>query len=182
MTRIARVASVRLGTRSRNALLSVHITSTVSALGADLVILSLSLAGFAGSDPRTIYPATSLVAASVMAPFAIVSLATGVLLARLTAWGVFRYWWVTIKLVTTTGLVVLVQVVLVPRFSAAARAAGDGLVLTDAERLQLVVTSATGSGLLIAMIVLAVFKPSWRLPRRKVIAEPEPSRGRAPSR
>lgn len=179
MTRITRMASVRLGTRSRNALLSVHIASTVSALGADLVILSLSLAGLTGSDPRTIYPAMSLIGASVMAPFAIVSLVTGVLLARLTGWGVFRYWWVTIKLVTTTVLVVLVQLVLVPRLGAAARAAGAGLALTDAERLQLVVTSATGSSLLIAMIVLAVFKPSWRLNRRKDIAEPESTRGRA---
>jgi hypothetical protein len=182
MTRSTGVASVRLGTRSRNALLSVHIAATVSALGADLVILSLSLAGFTGSDPGTIYPATSLIGASVMAPLAIVALVTGVLLARLTSWGVFRYWWVTIKLATTTVLVVLVQFVLVPRFAAAATAVGDGLVLTDSERLQLVVTSAIGSSLLVGMIVLAVFKPSRRLPRRKVIAESEPTRGPAPIR
>jgi hypothetical protein len=61
----------------------------------------------------------------------------------------------------------------------AAKGASDGLVLTDAERPQLVVTSATGSSLLIVMIVLAVFKPSWQLPRRKVNAEPESTRARA---
>jgi hypothetical protein len=138
----------------------------VSALGTDLVLLALGVAGVSGSDPGTVYPAAYLIGSSIMAPLAIVSLATGLGLAFLTRWGVFRYWWVTIKLATTAILTVLVVLVLVPRLGAAAWAVSSRLALTDAERLQLVITPATGSGLLIAMIVLAVFKPSWRLPRR----------------
>jgi hypothetical protein len=166
MTRIPRGAAVRLPPRARNALLSIHIAATVSALGADLVLLALDLAGLLGSDPRTVYPAAYLIGSSIMAPLAVVSLATGLSLALLTSWGVFRYWWVTIKLTITAVLTVLVLLVLVPRLGSAARAVGAGVALTDAERLQLVLTPATGSGLLIGMIALAVFKPSWRLPRR----------------
>lgn len=164
MTRIA-PRSFRLAPPWRNVLLSVHITSTVGALGADVTILALGLTGLAGSEPRTVYPAMNVVGASVLAPLAVASLVTGVLLARLTAWGVFTYWWVTIKLATTTGLVVLVLQVLVPRFAAAARVASAGIDLSGAERFQLVATAATGIALLVAMVVLGVFKPSWRLRR-----------------
>ena len=160
--------------RSRNALLSIHIAATVSALGADLVILALGVAGFSGSDPRTVYPAMSLIGSSIMAPFAIMSLATGLLLALLTRWGLFRYWWVTIKLAITALLTVLVLLVLAPRLGAAAQTVELGAALTDAERLQLVITPTVGSTLLFATIALAVFKPSWRLRRRKVELEPTP--------
>jgi hypothetical protein len=165
MTPTTRLAPVRLGTRSRHALLSVHIVSTVGALGADVTILVLGLSGLAGSSPATVYPAMGLIGGSILAPLAVAALVTGIVLARLTVWGVFNYWWVTIKLATTTGLAVLVLQVLVPRFAAASQAAASGVALADADRLQLVVTAATGTTLLIAMIVLAVFKPSWRLRR-----------------
>jgi hypothetical protein len=164
VTRIA-PRSLRLGPGWRNVLLSVHITSTVGALGADVTILALGLTGLAGSDPATVYPAMSLIGGSILAPLAVASLVTGLLLARLSTWGVFKYWWVTIKLATTTGLAVLVLQVLVPRFAAAAHAASAGIALAHADRLQLVVTAATGTTLLIVMVVLAVFKPSWRLRR-----------------
>jgi hypothetical protein len=163
MTRTTVGASVRLPARARNVLLILHISSTVSALGADLVILVLGLVGLSGSDPRIVYPAMSLVGASIMAPLAIASLASGVALARLTSWGLFKYWWVTIKLIVTSLLTLLVIYVLVPRLGGAARVVAAGAALTDAERLQLVLTPATGSTLLIGMIALAVFKPSWRL-------------------
>jgi hypothetical protein len=146
-------------------LLSVHITSTVGALGADVTILALGLSGLTGSNPATVYPAMGLIGGSILAPLAVASLVSGILLARLTAWGVFTYWWVVIKLATTTGLAALVLQVLVPRFAAASAAAGSGIPLADADRLQLVVTAATGTTVLIAMVVLAVFKPSWRLRR-----------------
>lgn len=177
MTRIAVGATRRLPPRARNVLLSMHIAATVSALGADVVLLTLGLAGFWGSDPRTVYPAMNLIGASIMAPLAILSLATGVVLASLTPWGVFRYWWVTIKLVVSASLTVLVLLVLVPRLGAAAEAVAAGVEVTAVERLQLVATPATGSGLLIALIALAVFKPSWRLPRSRGVDQAIRPRG-----
>jgi hypothetical protein len=162
VTRVGR-RSLRLPPPWRNVLLSVHITSTVGALGADVTILALGLSGLTGSNPATVYPAMGIIGGSILAPLAVASLVTGILLARLSAWGVFKYWWVAIKLATTTGLTILVLQVLVPRFAAASAAAASGIPLADADRIQLVVTAATGTTLLIAMVVLAVFKPSWRL-------------------
>jgi hypothetical protein len=150
---------------ARKLLLSAHIAATVSALRADLVLLGLALAGSSSSDPRTVYPAMSIIGSSVMAPLAVASLTTGLLLAFLTPWGLFRYWWVTIKLGITASLTVLVLFVLVPRLANAARKVDLGAGLSDAERLQLVITPAVGSTLLIATVALAVFKPAWRLRR-----------------
>ncbi len=153
----------RLSPPARKALLSLLIAATVSALGADLVLLGLGLTGLSGSDPATVYPAMSLIGASIMAPLAIASLTTGLLLALLTSWGVFTYWWVTIKLGITGTLTVLVLFVLVPRLGNAARAVGHGADISGAERMQLVLTPGIGSTLLLATIALAVFKPTWRL-------------------
>jgi hypothetical protein len=79
-------------------LVTIHVIATVSALGADLVLLALGIVGMGSMEPRAIYPAAHLVAAWLVAPLAALSLGTGLLLGVLTPWGVFRYWWVTIKL------------------------------------------------------------------------------------
>ena len=68
----------------RKLLLKVHMAATVSVLGMDLVLLALGIAGMGGADPRTIYPAAYLVSARLVAPLAILSLGTGLLLAVLT--------------------------------------------------------------------------------------------------
>src|SRR5688500_1317068 len=171
MTQVAGPSRL-LSPPARKILLSAHIAATVSALGADLVLLGLGLAGSTGSDPRTIYPAMSIIGSSVMAPLAVASLTTGLLLAFFTQWGVFRYWWVTIKLGITASLTVLVLFVLVPRLATAARIVGFGADISEAERLQLVITPAVGCTLLIATVALAVFKPAWRLRRPAADSRP----------
>jgi hypothetical protein len=75
----------------RKLLLTVHVAATVSVLGMDLVLLALGISGMGGADPRTIYPAAHLVSEGLVAPLAILSLGTGLLLAALTPWGILRY-------------------------------------------------------------------------------------------
>jgi hypothetical protein len=156
-------ASARMGPTARNLLLSAHVAVTVSALGADIVLLALGVAGLSGAAAPTVYPAMALIGSSVMAPLAVASLGSGLALALLTRWGLFHHWWVAIKLAITSVLTVLVVLVLGPRFEAAAEAARLGLALTDSERGQLVITSLVGSSLLIVTIALAVFKPRGRV-------------------
>jgi hypothetical protein len=151
----------------RKLLLTIHVVATVSVLGTDLVLLLLGLASLNGADPRMIYPAAYLVAARLVAPLAAISLGTGLLLGVLTPWGLFTYWWVTIKLAITTALTAVVLFVLVPRLGAAAdtvtRPASH--MLASAERLPLVIAPAIASTLLLLAVILAIFKPGWRLRR-----------------
>jgi hypothetical protein len=157
--------SITLSAPWRKLLLTVHVIATVSVLGADLVLLVLGLSSLGGADPRTIYPAAHLVGARLVMPLAVLSLGTGLLLGVLTPWGLFKYWWVTIKLAITTILTGLVIFVLVPGLGAAADAVTGPVprLLTDAQRLPLAVAPAVASTLLAVAVVLAIFKPGWRL-------------------
>jgi hypothetical protein len=156
----------------RKLLLTVHVITAVSVLGTDLALLVLGISSVRGADPQTIYPAAHLVATWLLAPLAIVALGTGVLLGLLTQWGLLRYWWVTIKLVLTAILTGVILFVLVPRLGVAADAATalDPRPFTDAERLPLLIAPAAGVTLLMLIVVLAIYKPGWRLrshPKRR---------------
>lgn len=160
--------SMTLSTPWRKLLLTLHVIATVSVLGMDLVVLTLGFAGLSGADPQTIYPAAHLVAARLMVPLALVALSTGLLQGILTPWGLFRYWWVTIKLTLTIILTGLVFFVLVPGLGAAAEAVSGPVphLLSSSERLLFVIGPAASSTLLALNVVLAIFKPAWRLPSR----------------
>ena len=149
----------------RKLLLTVHVATAVSVLGTDLVLLVLGISSVRGAAPRTIYPAADLIATWLLAPLAVTALGTGVLLGLLTRWGLFRYWWVTIKLTLTAILTGVILFVLVPRLGAAADAATGpaAQTFTIAERLPLAVAPAAGVMLLILTVILAVYKPGWRL-------------------
>jgi hypothetical protein len=156
---------MNLPERWRKGLLAVHVATTVSVLGADLALLILGISGLLGSEPQAIYPAAHLVGTRLLAPLAVGSLGTGLLLGVLTPWGLLRYWWVTIKLAITAVLTAAVLFVLVPRLGAAAAAAAVPAMKasTDPPRLLLVIAPAVASTLLALSVVLAIFKPGWRL-------------------
>jgi hypothetical protein len=160
--------SLTLPASWRTLLLTVHVVVTVSVLGTDLVLLTLGIASLGGADLRTLYPAAHLIGTWLVAPLAVLSLGTGVLLGLLTPWGLLRYWWVTIKLAITAVLTGVVLFVLVPRLGAAAEAVTGPTprLLTSGERLPLVIAPAVASTLLVLNVVLGMYKPGWRLRSR----------------
>lgn len=157
--------------RSRpiNALLTVHIASTVALLGADVVLVLLGIAGHRGADPQAVYPAAYLVGSQLAVPLALASLATGLLLSLLTRRGLFAQLWITIKLLVTAGLGTALMMVLVPRLEAIAKAANAADPISAADRIPLIIAPTATSSLLLAAIALAVFKPRWRLMQRHYI-------------
>jgi hypothetical protein len=167
-TRPARARSITAMTSSRPAgwrvaLLTVHVAASVGAIGAALVLLTLGIAGVLGADPRTVYPAAHLVEARVIAPLAVLALASGVAQALVSRWGLVRYWWVAIKLTVTAVLTVVVFLVLEPSLAAMATAES----LTDAQRMRVVLAPAGALALLVVNVVLGLSKPAWRTPVRK---------------
>lgn len=154
--------------RWRKPLLALHIIATVSVLGADLTLLTLGIASLGGADPQTIYPAAHLVSAYLVTPLALLALGSGLLLGKLTQWGLFRYWWVTIKLTITVIMTLVVLLILDPRLGtiAATVAAPGGASLPIGQRVLLVIAPALASSLLLLNVVLGVFKPGGRLRRR----------------
>ena len=148
----------------RKLCLTVHVVTSVGVFGADLSLLALGAASVTGADPVTIYPAARLVGAWLVAPLAIMALVTGLALGLLTRWGLFTYWWVTIKLAIVMVLTAAVLFVLVPALGATADAVtGATPQLSARQRLPLLIAPAVASALLAVAVALAVFKPSWRL-------------------
>jgi hypothetical protein len=140
----------------------------VGLLGADAVVIVLSIVGLRGAAPATVYPAAHLVAVAVVVPFALLALATGLALGLLTQWGLFRHWWVTIKLALTVVLTGMALFLLTPRLGALADAA---TAVADAElpfaaRLPLALAVTVAGVLLVSNVVLAVYKPFGRLGRQ----------------
>ncbi|HJZ49444.1 MAG TPA: hypothetical protein VKE41_19840 [Roseiflexaceae bacterium] len=155
--------SMTLAAPWRKLLLTVHVVATVSLIGTTLVLMALGISGLRGADPRTVYPAAYLVEAWVVAPLAVLALATGLLQAVLTRWGLLQYWWVAIKLTTTLGFTGLVLFVLIPRLAASAEAAAAAHTFSAAQRLPLALVPSVALTALILNVALAIYKPAWRL-------------------
>ncbi len=164
--------SMKLSPWQHKLLLTVHVTAAVSLVGTDLVLVALGVSGVRGADPRAVYPAAYLVEAWLVAPLVVVALGTGVLQAVLSSWGLVRYWWVTIKLVTTAVFTGLVVFLLVPKLAASAGAATAGEAFTAAERLPLAIVPAFAVAVLALNVALGVYKPARRLRSRAVPATP----------
>ena len=150
----------RLAPTWRKLLLTTHIGSSVGLLGTDATVVLLAVTGACGSRPAAVYPAAQLIGSLLLVPAALLSMLTGVLLAVLTPWGLFRHWWVAVKLALTTAGAVLALVVLTPSLSGLADARTP---IPLAQRLELVRDSGAASLVLVGTLVLSVYKPFGRI-------------------
>jgi len=88
----------------RKVTLTTHITSSIGWFGATACFLALALAGMTSPDRelvRAAYLVMSVTTWFVIIPLALVGLLTGVVSSLFTRWGLFRYYWVLLKLVIT---------------------------------------------------------------------------------
>lgn len=88
----------------RRLMLSVHIAVSVGWLGAIAAYLALNVAGLTSSDDDMVRAAHLMmqpVAWYAVLPLAVACLATGIVQALGTPWGLFRHWWVVISLLIT---------------------------------------------------------------------------------
>lgn len=110
---------------------------------------------------RAAYPAMDVVARLVIVPLALASLLTGIVQSLGTPWGLFRYYWILLKLLLTTiaAVVLLLKMELIDY--AARLAAETTLSRADirAAGIQLVVHAAGGLLVLLVPAALSVYKP-----------------------
>ena len=150
--------------RLRKLTLTAHVTSSVGWLGAVVVFVVLAAVGLTGQDPqrvRSAYLAMELTGSFVLVPLSLASLFTGLVQALGTAWGLFRHYWVVIKLlinlVATALLLVHMQVVgHVADAAARATLSSDDLV---GMRVQLLADAAAALLVLLVAVTLSVYKP-----------------------
>ncbi len=141
--------------RIRKPLLLVHITASVALLGA--TASSLLLAVVAATDPDLAHSAYELMSVQSLVfgiPLSFIALFSGIALGSASKWGVLRYWWTTLKL----GLLVLVILNGALNIGRMTEQRIDG----GGSEWNLVAVVSTSVVLLLASIVLSVFKPGGR--------------------
>lgn len=107
----------RLGGRPRKTVLVLHILSAGIWVGIDLVVGVLVLTGWLTDDDAVkgvAYQALGMFAVWPMLVAGLVCLISGVLLGVGSKYGLLRYWWVAVKLVTNVVLCLLVVLALRP--------------------------------------------------------------------
>jgi hypothetical protein len=101
--------------------LALHVVFSVGWLGAVVAFLSLGIAAL-GAEPatsRAAYIGMNVVGGGALVPLSIATLASGVIQSLGTKWGLFRHYWVMLKLVLT---VLATAALLLHQFTAIAEA------------------------------------------------------------
>jgi hypothetical protein len=153
----------------RKLVLTLHVASSVGWLGAVGGFLSLALQGLTSRDvslTRGMYLAMDITTWFVIVPLAFSSLITGVAASVGTSWGLFRYYWVLVKLLITALITIILMIHMEPIESLASAAARGQLdpTLAAPRQLMMVVASALALAALLALTGLSVYKPRGMTP------------------
>jgi hypothetical protein len=149
----------------RKLALTVHVTSSVGWLGAVVAVLVLAVAGMTSGDVLTVrgvYLAMELMGRLVLVPLALASLLSGLVQSLGTAWGLFRHYWVLLKLLITVLATAVLLMYMETLGGLADVAAGP------ADQLELLRTPSVvlhaGAALLLLLVatILALYKPRGR--------------------
>lgn len=153
--------------RARKAALLVHVTTSVGWLGTVAVFFALAVSGATSADPelsRACYAVMGVVGWAVIVPASVASFASGVVSSLGTPWGLFRYYWVTIKLAVTVVATAVLLVHMQPISHVAVLAANPAWDASTAGGLRslLILQSVLAVLALGAVTALSVYKPPGR--------------------
>lgn len=150
--------------------LSLHVLLSVAWVGAIGAFLTLAVASFS-RDPaiaRAAYLMMGVVGRGALLPLSVGALVSGIVQSLGTRWGLLRHYWVLVKLVLTSLAVAGLFVHQTTAIAEAARIAADAAtpVLASGRLkelgVQLFADSALALAALLAITLIAVFKP-WGL-------------------
>ncbi|MFE6156605.1 hypothetical protein [Streptomyces sp. NPDC057888] len=153
--------------RLRRFALTAHVTVSVGWVGAVAVFLALAITGLSSHDAQVVRSAYAMMGPAgwfVIVPLCFASLATGLLSSLGTTWGLFRHYWIVVKLAITvlSTLVLLVHMGPIGQISRSAAATTWSGGELEGLRVQLVVESGVALVALVVATALSVYKPQGR--------------------
>jgi len=147
----------------RKLTLTVHLTSSVGWIGAVVAFAALAIGGVSSQDSQTVrgaYLAMSVLVSYVIVPLAFAALLTGLVSSLGTTWGLFRYYWVVLKLLLTVVAIIVLLVQLEPiRYLARVAADPSSGISGLPEARRPLIHAAGGLIVLLVIQVLGVYKP-----------------------
>lgn len=168
--------------RLRKVILTAHITTAVGWLGAVVAYVALDVTAATSRDVQLVrgaYLSMGVVVGYVIVPLAVLSVLVGLVNALGTTWGLFRHYWVLVKLLLTVfaTTILLLETQTVSDLAAHAASGADPRQLPST-----LLHSVGGLTVLLTTLVLSVFKPKgvtrhgWRKQqeqRRKQTQQPK---------
>jgi hypothetical protein len=144
--------------------LTSHITFSVGWLGAVAVFLALAIAGITSKDTqlaRSAYLAMELSAWFVIVPLCLASLLTGVVQSLGTKWGLFKHYWIIVKLFLTIVATIFLLLHMQPISYLAGVAADTSFSNTQESGLRMQIIAQAGAAilLLLAATTISIYKP-----------------------
>jgi hypothetical protein len=141
---------------------ATHVTSSAGWVGAVLVFLALASIALISEDERTVRGAYLVMAPAawlVLVPLAHASLLSGIALSLGTPWGLFRHYWVVLKLAITLFSTVILLIYM-GTFRQMAGVAADPVVQLGLVRNPSPLVHAVLALILLLIATgLAVYKP-----------------------
>jgi hypothetical protein len=152
-----------MGARESKVTLTTHITFSVGWIGTVAAFLALSIVGLIGNDQtvRSCYISMEVVALFIIVPFCLLSLVTGLVQALGTHWGLFKHWWILVKL----GLTVIATLILLLHMqpiSYLADVTTQQILASDELRnlrIRIIADAAAAILVLVAITIVSVYKP-----------------------
>jgi len=147
--------------------LTSHITFSVGWLGSVVAFFALALVSITSQrieNVRAVCIAMEIVSWYVILPFCIGSFITGLVQSLGTNWGIFKYYWVTVKFILTLGASFLLILHLKPITYLAQQASEIGsLDKISSTAVDLSIKSAAAIFVLLSLIFVSVYKPWGRI-------------------
>ena len=151
--------------RLRKFVLTAHVVCSVGWLGAVAVLLALSVVGLISQDAQVVraaYLALEPAGWFVLVPLSLASLLTGLVQSLGSKWGLFRHYWILVKLVINlvASIVLLIYMPTLGHLGDLARA--TSLSSADVSGLRSaspVLHAGAAVLLLVVAATLSVYKP-----------------------
>ena len=139
--------------------LTTHITFSVGWFGAVAGFLALAVAGLTSGDVQIVRSAYLS-----MEPACLGALLSGIIQSLGTQWGLFQHYWVLVKLLLTIAATIILLVDMQPIGFIADMVSQRAISNSEfgGLRIQLVVDAGAALFVLLAAIILSVYKPWGR--------------------
>lgn len=166
---------MKLSANIRKLTLTSHLIFSIGWLGAVAVFIALAITGLTTKDftiARSMYISLEICTLYIIIPFCIASFLTGIIQAVGTKWGLFKHYWIIIKLFLTFAMTILLFLHLKP-ISLLSSTAIDSSFTNTGEAIGLIdIIKKAGAALfvLIAIVGISIYKP-WGTTKYAMIKE-----------
>jgi hypothetical protein len=159
---------MRMTPRLSKFVLTSHISFSVGWLGAVAVFLALAITGLTTADnqlARSALLSMELSAWFVIVPFCFTSLFTGIVQAVWTKWGLFKHYWIIVKLFLTIASTILLLLHMQPIKYLASVATDPTFSNSQysVQTIDLIAKAGAAILVLLAITTISVYKPWGRI-------------------